>query len=133
VLRVGGYRGRIAAVEHGSLLQTDARHRRSGLVTWLDDVIGDRFIDVHVAVSEFVRERMRTGPVVTIPNGVDLDLYRPVSTPGSLGGFVIGCVSRLIPGKGVEDVLVAAQPTISRGARLRIVGDGPDRAQLEQL
>ena len=133
VLRVGGYRGRIVAVEHGALLQEDAARRRSGLVTWLDDVIGDRFIDVHVAVSEFVRERMRTGPVVTIPNGVDLDLYRPVSKPGSLGEFVIGCVSRLIPGKGVEDVLVAARPTISRGARLRIAGDGSERPKLERL
>jgi glycosyltransferase involved in cell wall biosynthesis len=42
-------------------------------------------------------------------------------------------VSRLIPGKGVEDVLVAARPSIARGARLRIAGDGPERPKLEQL
>jgi glycosyltransferase involved in cell wall biosynthesis len=76
---------------------------------------------------------MRSGPrpIVTIPNGVDLDLYHPSPSPTD-DAFVIGCMSRLIPGKGVEDVLVAAQPAIRRGARLRIAGDGPDRSELEQ-
>jgi glycosyltransferase involved in cell wall biosynthesis len=78
---------------------------------------------------------MRNGPrpIVTIPNGVDLGLYRPSPAPRADEAFVIGCVSRLIPGKGVENVLAAARPAIARGARLRIAGDGPERAELERL
>jgi glycosyltransferase involved in cell wall biosynthesis len=131
-LRLGGYRGRIVAVEHGSLLQTNPVHRRPALVERLDSLAGNLFVDVHVAVSAFLRDRMRSGPVVTIPNGVDLELYRPTTAPGTNEGFVIGCVSRLIPGKGVEDVLASAKLTLARGARLRIAGDGPDRGVLEQ-
>ena len=134
-LRLGGYRGRIAAVEHGSVLQTDRLHRRTRLLRRVDELLGARAVDVHVAVSGFLRSQMRSGPrpIVTIPNGVDLDLYSPSPAPRSDGAFVIGCMSRLIPGKGVEDVLAAARPAISRGARLRIAGDGPARAELEQL
>ena len=131
-LRLGGYRGRIVAVEHGSVLQTDPAHRRPALIERLDALVGARFVDVHVAVSDFLRERMRSGPVVTIPNGVDLELYRPSTAPGTNEGFVIGCVSRLIPGKGVEDVLASAKLPLAQGARLRIVGDGPDRRTLER-
>ena len=132
-LRLGGYRGRIVAVEHGSVLQPHRLHRRSRLVDRLDRLLGASSVDAHVAVSNFVRGRMQSGSIVTIPNGVDLDLYRPTTSPRSEHPFVIGCVSRLIPGKGVEDVLVAAQPAILRGARLRIAGDGPERSKLEQL
>ena len=133
-LRLGGYRGRIVAVEHGALLQTHAAHRRSRLVDRFDRLLGARSVDVHVAVSDFLRLRMcgRGRPVITIPNGVDLDVYRPSPAPTG-DTFVIGCMSRLMPGKGVEDVLVAAQPAVSRGARLRVAGDGPMRSDLAQL
>ena len=135
-LRLGGYRGRIAAVEHGSILQTHRAHRRSRPVDRLDRLLGSRAVDVRVAVSGFLRDHLPSSPrpTVVIPNGVDLDLYRPSPSPRSkAGGFVIGCMSRLFPGKGVEDVLVAARAPISRGARLRIAGDGPVRPELERL
>ena len=132
-LRLGGYRGRIVAVEHGSILQVDGLLRRSRLIDRFDRLLGIGFVDVHVAVSDFIRDHMRGGSIVTIPNGVDLDQYRPPTASRSKHAFVIGCVSRLAPGKGVEDVLVAAQPAICRGARLRIAGDGPERSKLERL
>jgi glycosyltransferase involved in cell wall biosynthesis len=134
-LRLGGYRGRIVAVEHGSILQTHRAHQRPRLVDRLDELLGTRAVDVHVAVSSFMRGHMQSSsrPVVTIPNGIDLDLYRPLPSPRSGNEFVIGCMSRLVPGKGVEDVLVAAQTAISRGAQLRIAGDGPERSKLERL
>ena len=39
-LRLGGYRGRIVAVEHGSMLQIHPLHRRSRLVERLDRLLG---------------------------------------------------------------------------------------------
>lgn len=134
-LRLGGYRERIAAVEHGAVLQTDGTSIPSRLLRGVDRLSGSRAADVHVAVSDFLRGHMDSGfrPIVTIPNGVDLDVYRPLASPTSKDALVIGCMSRLIPGKGVEDVLVAAQELVPRGARLRIAGDGPARSRLERL
>ena len=136
-LRLGGYSGRIVAVEHGSLLQDRRTRRRTWVVDRFDRLLGTTAVDVHVAVSDFLRSQaavyMRGGAIVTIPNGVDIRLYRPPSSPRSRGAFVIGCLARLIRGKGVEDVLVAAKPALERGAQLRIGGDGPERPMLEQL
>jgi glycosyltransferase involved in cell wall biosynthesis len=134
-LRIGGYRGRIAAVEHGAVLQVDRMRLRSQLLRRFDRLLGARAVDVHVAVSDFVRRRVQGGsrPVVTIPNGVDLDVYRPSLSSRSDDEFVIGCMSRLIPGKGVEDVLMAAQEVVPRGARFRIAGEGSERSRLELL
>ena len=122
-------------MEHGSLLQIDRMGLPSRLLRLVDRLSGARAIDVHVAVSDFLRARINGGsrPVVTIPNGVDLDVYRPSPSPRSKDELVIGCMSRLIPGKGVEDVLVAAQEVVPRGARLRIAGDGSERSRLELL
>ena len=134
-LRVGGYRGRVAAVEHGAVLQLDRLPPRARLLRNVDRLSGACAVDVHVAVSDFLRERLKGGsrPVVTIPNGVDLDVYRPSTSPRPGDGFVIGCSSRLIPGKGVEDVIAATQRLVPRGACLRIAGDGPERPRLERL
>jgi glycosyltransferase involved in cell wall biosynthesis/GT2 family glycosyltransferase len=134
-LRLGGYHGRIAAVEHGSVLHSERSRRAKRLLRRVDRLSGGRAVDVHVAVSDFLRRRIEGGarPVVTIPNAVDLEAYRPSPSPGSNGSFVIGCMARLIAGKGVEDVLVAAQAVVPRGARVRIAGDGPERASLEAL
>jgi glycosyltransferase involved in cell wall biosynthesis len=132
ILRLGGYRGRIVAVEHGSLLHGRRFQRRSRLVDKVDRLLGAMSVDIHVAVSDVVGRRLPHGAVVTIPNGVDLELYRPQSLRRSDLTFVIGCVSRLSPGKGVEDVLAAARSAISQGAQLRIAGDGPERGKLEQ-
>jgi glycosyltransferase involved in cell wall biosynthesis len=134
-LRLGGYRGRIAAVEHGAVLQTNRMSFPSRLLRRVDRLLGLRAVDVHVAVSDFLRGHIDGGsrPVVTIPNGIDLDVYRPSLSPRPGNDFVIGCISRLIPGKGVEDVLVAAQEVVRRGAHVMIGGDGPERSRLERL
>ncbi len=134
-LRLGGYRGRIAAVEHGAVLQMGSMPLRTRLLRRIDRASGVYAVDVHVAVSDFIRRRINVGfrPVVTIPNGIDLYVYRPMVSPRVEDEFVIGCMSRLAPGKGVEDVLVAAEKVVRRGARLRIAGDGPERSRLERL
>jgi len=100
----------------------------------LDRLSGDRFVDQHVAVSDFVRDRIdgQARFVVTIPNGIDLHQYR-ARLPHKNDGFVIGCMSRLVPGKGVEDVLVSVRDLLRGAARLRIAGDGPERGRLERL
>lgn len=80
---------------------------------------------------------------VVVPNAVDLDRFHPAdaverSQLREAAGIspeapVAVCVGRLSPQKG-QDLLVAAWPAVRErcpDAQLLVVGDGPDRAQLE--
>ena len=87
-----------------------------------------------VCVSEPVRRWVlaRTGAarVSTVPNGVDV--RRIVPAPPGPGVPVVVFVGTLKPWHGVEDLLRAA--SLAREPwRLRIIGDGPRRAGLEEL
>jgi glycosyltransferase involved in cell wall biosynthesis len=135
-LRFGGYRGQIAAVEHGSGLRLSSLPLPERLLRTAASLAGSRAVDVQVAVSDFVASRLNGAPpVVTIPNAVDLDVYRPptFAARSFASGFVIGCMGRLVPSKGAADVLIGAELVLRRGARLRIAGEGPEREALAML
>ncbi|WP_314223159.1 glycosyltransferase [Streptomyces zaehneri] len=106
---------------------------------------GARWADRLVCVSEAERTtglRARIGGQVSvIPNGIDPERFHPASVdtvraallPGleSAAPLVV-CVGRLCRQKG-QDVLLAAWRDIARkvpGARLVLVGDGPDGERL---
>jgi glycosyltransferase involved in cell wall biosynthesis len=135
-LRLGGYRAPIVAVEHGTLLQiARARPLRRALRNFLDRYAGLWACGTEVAVSEYmlqVLKRRRHAPrLLCIPNGVDLQRFRPLPRGTAPDVFVVGCGSRLIPGKGVEDAISALAALESHPhARLRIAGDGPDLDRL---
>ncbi len=87
-----------------------------------------------VAVSEELRRlALRTSPALrarVIPNAVDVDRFACGDPPDR---FTVLFVGRLIPRKGVDD-LVDAFPAIVRRlpeARLVVVGEGPLKAALE--
>lgn len=134
-LRLGGYRAPIVAVEHGTLLQIErARPLGRALRNFLDRYSGLWACGTEVAVSEYMLhelERRRHAPrLVCIPNGVDLERFRPLPEAAP-DGFVIACAARLVPGKGVEDVISAlAAMESTASAQLRIAGDGPDLDRL---
>jgi len=80
--------------------------------------------------------------VVVIPNGVDTDRYRPhrdhaLREELGIGAdeFVIGTIGRLDPVKNHAGLIRAFAMTAGNipGARLVIVGDGPERIRLEAL
>ncbi|MFE9018952.1 glycosyltransferase [Streptomyces sp. NPDC007808] len=68
-----------------------------------------------------------------VPNGVDTGRFRPDGSGVRSGaGPLVVCVGRLCRQKG-QDVLLAAWPEVVRrvpGARLVLVGDGPDGERL---
>jgi glycosyltransferase involved in cell wall biosynthesis len=94
--------------------------------------------------SEFARKRgAPRDRVSVIPNGRDASRFRTASEPpelrDSLGipaeATVIGNVARLIRAKGHAD-LISAWPRVKEAhpeSHLLIVGDGPERGQLEAL
>jgi glycosyltransferase involved in cell wall biosynthesis len=136
-LRLGGYRGRIAAVNHGRILQLDREPAARRLVRRADRASGFWAADVEVAVSAAIaarleRERFRARRVVTIPNGVDVDVPPPNGVPAARP-FTVGWAGRFVPGKGV-DVLVRGFASAGLDeARLVLGGDGPERSQAEAL
>ena len=99
-----------------------------------------------VAASAFAARRLAEGygvardRIVLIPNGINLDHYRPgppdaalAAALGVAGSRVVLAATRLVPRKGV-DRLIAALPTVLAAVpqtQLLIAGDGPQRAELE--
>jgi len=87
-----------------------------------------------VANSEALARTLRA-------NGVEVDAVirngtRPVpARPLLQHPPLIACAGRLVPRKGVDDLLRALQLVVPRrpDARLLIVGDGPDRPRIERL
>ncbi|MFN3874680.1 MAG: glycosyltransferase [Flavobacteriales bacterium] len=96
--------------------------------------------DAVVSTSRVMAERtMRTCPalreVAVVPFGVDTDRFSPAPEPD--GPLTIGTVKALAPKYGIDTLIEAfallARREEWRSLRLRIAGDGPERARLEAL
>lgn len=126
----------------------DAVDGASALPPKLWERLATRWTDTTVCVSRAEQEQGRqlgipADSVVVLPNVVDLDRFRPAERSAArallaaeLGEEIDGplavCVGRLCRQKG-QDLLLAAWPSVVDavpGARLALVGDGPDREQL---
>jgi glycosyltransferase involved in cell wall biosynthesis len=92
------------------------------------------------AVSAYATERLRgllppadRGRVETAYVGISLDLFRPVPPPPSDGQLRLLCVARFQEKKGLDTLLDACAQLRHDGMpfRLRLFGDGPQRAMLE--
>ena len=100
------------------------------------------FMDAVVPLSMDLYEGLRRWPRMVdrlrlIPNGVDLseiDATLPDSSPDSPEEpFVFGYIGQLIPRKGVDTLIRAFRRLNLAHSELWIVGDGPERRNLEQL
>ncbi|RFU40201.1 glycosyltransferase [Actinomadura logoneensis] len=141
--RAAGVR-RIIATEHS----LGDGHLEGRSITWPVRAMyraSERLGSATVAVSPTVERRLRDWGIparrlVTIPNGLDPAAFAfdPVArgrVREALGigpaDFVVGTVGRLVRTKRV-DVLIEAVERVP-GARLLIVGDGPDAPRLHGL
>lgn len=142
VLRLGGFKGKIIAVEHGCLLQTPGLPWARRAIRLIDRWSGTWAVDVQVAPSNFMMERLlehrHSNIVRRIRLGLDTGASRNVSRAGAMRRgdvpTVIGFAGRLIGGKGL-DVLVKACAMLDRTLpiRLLVAGDGPERTRLEAM
>ncbi|MGW4082553.1 glycosyltransferase [Streptomyces sp. NPDC004822] len=100
---------------------------------------GARWAARVVCVSEAERRTGRRHGIRAewrvVPNGVDTGRFRPEGGRADAeGGPLVVCVGRLCRQKG-QDVLLASWPEVVRrvpGARLVLVGDGPDGERLRR-
>jgi len=74
---------------------------------------------------------------ITIPNGVDLNLFKPTQLKAisNSNNLNIVCISRLEKGKGIECALHAMRSIVKQYpySKLTIIGDGRIRKELENL
>ena len=89
------------------------------------------------AISSYLAHAPRlygfVGPVDVIPNGVDINLFRPQSA--KTHGHKIVTVSRLVAKNGI-DILIRAIAEVKKempDVLCTIIGDGPEREKLETL
>jgi len=78
-----------------------------------------------------VRQDAPNLPIAVIPQLGALAPHEPQHVPHE--GLAIGFVGRLVPHKGLDNLLQALAQQRSAKWRLTIVGDGPERERLEQL
>ncbi|MDR7608740.1 MAG: glycosyltransferase [Armatimonadota bacterium] len=151
-----GVLGRIAArlarvpvvvhTPHGHVYHGYGGRVRSRLFAWVERVLA-RWTDVLVALTESERREHLAEKVGrpeqwrVVPSGVEIERYRkPTSLRRSdLGlpepSFVVGCVARLVPVKGIEDAIAATARLVdlTPPVHLVLVGDGPQRGVLQKL
>lgn len=86
------------------------------------------------AAISVLRAKGYTGPAETVPNAVDTELFRPMDrtacrAEARFGGFVVGYVGRLVPQKGLID-LVEAVAQCPADVSVVMIGSGPLEAEL---
>jgi glycosyltransferase involved in cell wall biosynthesis len=126
------------------LIAEQAQHRGLSDRTGAEGVAARVFAaaDFLVAVSDEVKRYLEQhavarGRVHVIPNGVNPDRFPPdltPSRPGPAGTFTVGFLGTLKPWHGLA-TLVEAFALFRREApdsRFLVVGDGPERARLEE-
>ncbi len=91
-----------------------------------------------ISVSKFLRERLSTiykiDQIDIIPNTVDTDIFTPLLKKNSKTKFYFTSIGRLIKHKRFDDLLFAFSSFSNlQNIYLNIVGDGPERKNLEQL
>ena len=139
--RVTGKRPRVVHTKHGRNYPDDLGRV---LANRMASALSDRI----VAVSDDARrvaleiERGNARRLVTIRNGVDTRAYKPGDAERSRHAqgvpadvLHVGCVARLSAEKDHATLIqaFARVRTSHPGARLTLVGDGPERASLEAL
>jgi glycosyltransferase involved in cell wall biosynthesis len=112
--------------------------RLSGSIAWWIERTAMRLPDQILAVSTGTAERLRSYvgesvPIRVIGNAVDLDLIRGVEPSEADEAADLLFVGRLLQHKGVDLLIDAlAMLETDRHLRVLIVGDGPEKANLEK-
>ena len=100
--------------------------------------IGSHLVDVYDANSRgavelLARAKVPEAKLLYIPNGIDVDFWRPRGE--RKGEPCIVCVARFVPLKRHQDLLQACGLLLARGANFTaaFIGDGPTRLDMVEL
>ena len=115
-------------------------HRRLGLYHWLEARMLQGFQRV-CAVSPAIAERLsdqglEPAVICRVNNGIDVGRFRPRQHgQGNSGRLLLGTAARLSPEKNLKMLIQVIADCRDQGQlfNLEIVGEGPQRQELEQL
>jgi len=98
----------------------------------------DLIIATSQKVADYVLDFSQArGKVHVIPRGVNYDRYRPYMprVPSSIKPLTLGFMGSLKPHRGVASMLEAYARIMRKipNSRVRIIGDGPERPELEAM
>jgi glycosyltransferase involved in cell wall biosynthesis len=154
---LGAVAARVAGVPfvvetlHGNLLQGYYNRVLTKVILWIERLLGWGVVDRIVAPAASQRRELlafKIGPpdrVVVQHPGMDVSQFRELSpSRGRIrarlqiddAAIVVGIIGRLVPIKGIDVFLEAARLVLEAypdRVRFAIAGDGPLRAELEQL
>lgn len=95
----------------------------------------DVIASTSVAMAKETEKLGVTKPIKVTPFGIDTNVFAPKSR--SQEGLIIGTVKTLAPGYGIDFLIrafaLARLKGLSHHSRLMLVGDGPQRKDLEKL
>jgi glycosyltransferase involved in cell wall biosynthesis len=129
-------------VTHHSLFGLSPHSKAGRLSLWLEKRMATRVVALNTGhARDLATIGIPPERIVVVPNGVDLSRFGPAeSSPstvedGEVPLFRLAIVSRLIEGKGHEEILRALHKLVGRYPQLRllVVGDGPNRPRIEAL
>lgn len=90
--------------------------------------VSQRFREMIVATHRIAPER-----ISVLPNAVDAERFPALNAPVSETRFTLGMVAAFVPWHGIGFLLDALHDFLRRtGARLLLVGDGPERPVIEE-
>lgn len=94
-------------------------------------------IAVSEAVANYVRRHVADSDqnkIHVVPNGVDVDRFAPAPHRNESSPFTVGFLGTLKPWHGLESLIAAFERVFHQvpHCRLRIIGDGPLREELQQ-
>jgi len=130
----------VVATRHGLVIASPKQlwlRRQAGRL-----VDGDVSVSMEVANSTRAHRLVEERKMTVIENGIDLGHYQPraelrAEVRAELGlpddSLVVGIVCRLVECKNAGLLLRASLPHLSAATQLLIIGDGPERLQLEAL
>lgn len=138
---LGWWQGRdrsFALPQCWACLQDRGYHRRSALrrlTATAARLVSRRLISAHATTTQHMRRRLDLASATVIPLGTTVPFEESQPPTTKIREFTVACVGRLIPEKGVDVAIRAVAEARRQGAhvRLEVIGDGPERANLEEL
>jgi glycosyltransferase involved in cell wall biosynthesis len=93
----------------------------------------DAVVSVSHDLAHYLQDIMSVPNVTVIPNGVDVELFRPGSRSGP--ELALFSISRLVPRKNVDVLIAAVEQLVKEGAPLSLViaGTGPEEDKIRRL
>ncbi|MCC7359400.1 MAG: glycosyltransferase [Anaerolineales bacterium] len=94
----------------------------------------DAVLCANAEAAALLRQPGYPRPAPVLPAiGVDTRVFQPAAAPSERAAFVVGYAGRLAPEKGLDLLLaaVAQLPSAGPPVELRLMGGGPQRAELE--